>query len=244
MKINMLCGVLLIFVTCEATAVDGKLVVNGFEIPNRWITNYSRHHNLSNDSCKPEIDDTFLIEQTVSLMLPMQEADARGLILSAERKEYIESWLEKPNDFPDDPDPDFNAKGEAIYLGFRRVSYSDLLTRELGDEEVMAEYNKKIKNEDPSLVNRQIVKVQEFDFSSRADAEKVQAIYQEGGDYLAAAKSLLGESDYNYSLERAEKWKALEFPKNKPDGSPELEVGDNFVTQTQFWWKISGGGGK
>ena len=238
LKINMLCGIVLVLVASEATAVDGKLVVNGFEIPDRWFANYSRHHNLSNDTCKPEIDDTFLIEQAVSLMLPVQEAESRGLTLSPERKEYIEGWLEKPNDFSDDTDPDFNAKGEAIYLGFRRVAYSDLLTKELGDDEIMAEYNEQIKDKNPALVNRQIVKVQEFDFSSRADAEKVQSIYQAGGDYLGATKSLLDESDYNYSLKRAEEWKPLEFPKNKPDGSPELKVGDNFVTQTQFWWKF------
>ena len=239
MNINTLCGLLLILAAGEVAAVDGKLVVNGFEIPNRWFANYSRHHNSSKDGCNPAIDDEFMIEQMASLVLPLQEAETRELTLPPGTVENIESWFEKAGDFPDDTDPEFNAKGEVIYLRKRRFQYAKLLANEFGDDDVLAAYKERIKNKNPGIVNRQIVKVLEFDFNSRADAEKVQSIFQAGGDYLAAARLLLDDSDVEFALEKAKKWIKLYYPKNQADGSPEFKVGDSFVNQTRFWWKFN-----
>ncbi len=223
-----------------SAAIDGVLTVNGFEVPTHWATNYDRKYNSNKEICLPDIQSNYLLEQLVSLMLPVQETERLGLALSNEDVEGLNDRLAKAREFPDDIDPSFNAKGEVEFLRSRRIKHLNLLTPDVSDEEIRVEYQRRIDAKDPELVNRQLVRVNHMPFDKQAQAVEVYELATQGKDYFDTANRHLesGGSSLEIQLKTAKTWRRIRHPRPPVEVQPEFSINDASMFTDGHYWHV------
>lgn len=181
-------ALLFIFQASPANALKGKLVINGFEVPTEWTVAYEKlaKAHPSHDLCPPK-DEAYQIEIMAYYILPYQEAIRRGLDVSDAKKKSYETQFNKEDL------PSYALDKHLRYLRDRRGGYAALLSERITSEEVVAEYEKRVKNNDRRVVNVQLFRSEVYKFLKRELAEAIVKSATAGEDYHAVAVELIGK---------------------------------------------------
>lgn len=146
---NKLFVILLLIFPILIQADQGKVTVNGFEIPPLWYqAYYDRYLHISgeyqdrfrvNKNCTP-IRDELKRESVIRLVLIAQTAKKQGIVLDASDKEGVDELTKEINDLPVDASPTSRAGLEITRLDQQRIAFTRALLPEITADDIQAEY--------------------------------------------------------------------------------------------------------
>lgn len=170
----------------DLRALNGELIINGQTVDEDWILAFEKEAKdfdgfPTNGLCV-ERDDHYIVEALAAAILPVQEANKRGMDITESQKAKLANYL---ND--ERYSIEFN---QAIHVTVRGRFFSNLFIEPVSDEDIVEEYDRLIESEDRTVVNVLLYKVDDYDFREE-EADLIYEAAVAGKDPLPIALGML-----------------------------------------------------